>query len=99
MNLVCLMFHVLRSYDVLTVFPVPVYDARKTPFNFESDLDKIADVLPLFTGEIPFSSFVVIGYTVSAYKAALGVGSERVPHLGCNILWVIVCGTPTLKNS
>ncbi|KAJ7441881.1 hypothetical protein FB451DRAFT_1190858 [Mycena latifolia] len=77
---------------------VPVYDAQKTPFDFDTDLSRISAVLPLFTGEIPFSSFIVVGYSVSSYSATLSGGMERVPHLGCNILWVIVCGTPLLRK-
>ncbi|KAJ7746065.1 hypothetical protein B0H16DRAFT_1462645 [Mycena metata] len=77
---------------------LPVYDARKTPFDFEFDLPRLSSVLPPFTGEIPFSSFVVVGYTVSAYNGALGGTTERVMHLGCNIVWAIVCGTPTLRK-
>jgi hypothetical protein len=96
MNMVSLTLVSLARFIMPCI--VPVYDARKTPVDFETDLDKIADVLPSFTGEIPFGSFVVVGYTASVYKATLGGGSERVPHLGCNILWVIVCGTPILKN-
>ena len=73
---------------------MPVYDARNTPFNYETDLGNMQTVLPLFLGEIPFSSFVVVGYSASRYLAAQSAGAERVPHLGCNILWAIVCGTP-----
>ncbi|KAJ7019117.1 hypothetical protein C8F04DRAFT_1276642 [Mycena alexandri] len=76
---------------------LPVYDARKTPFKFETDLARIDQILPLYTGEIPFSSFVVVGYTASTYSAQLGGSGERVPHLGCNILWAMVCGTPVRR--
>ncbi|KAJ7703375.1 hypothetical protein B0H16DRAFT_1482942 [Mycena metata] len=77
---------------------LPVYDARKTAFDFEFDLPRISAVLPSFTGEIPFSSFVVVGYTASTYNGSLGGTTERVTHLGCNVVWVIVCGTPTLRR-
>ncbi|KAJ7722043.1 hypothetical protein B0H16DRAFT_1699454 [Mycena metata] len=77
---------------------LPVYDARKTPFDFEFDLPRISTLLPSFTGEIPFSSFVVVGYTVSTYNGSLGGTTERVTHLGCNVVWVVVCGTPTLRK-
>ncbi|KAJ7699418.1 hypothetical protein B0H16DRAFT_1644086 [Mycena metata] len=69
---------------------LPVYDARKTPFDFEFDLPRISTLLPSFTGEIPFSSFVVVGI--------YGGTTERVTHLGCNVVWVVVCGTPTLRK-
>ncbi|KAJ6536054.1 hypothetical protein B0H19DRAFT_963312, partial [Mycena capillaripes] len=74
---------------------VPVYDARKTVVDYDTDLDRLGEVLPLFPGEVPVGSFVVVGYTVSSYMAAVGGGNDRVPHVGCNILWVIVCGTPS----
>ncbi|KAJ6464207.1 hypothetical protein C8R47DRAFT_1079754 [Mycena vitilis] len=77
---------------------VPVYDARTVVFDFNSDLNRMGSVLPAFHGEIPFGSFVVVGYTVAGYKASLSAGGERVPHLGCNILWAIVCGSPPLKG-
>ncbi|KAJ7029810.1 hypothetical protein C8F04DRAFT_1264537 [Mycena alexandri] len=77
---------------------LPVYDARKTPFDFEFDLPRISTLLPTFTGEIPFSSFIVVGYTASSYTGALSGSTERVAHLGCNIIWVMVCGTPTLRR-
>ncbi|KAJ7039399.1 hypothetical protein C8F04DRAFT_1255104 [Mycena alexandri] len=77
---------------------LPVFDARKTPIDFSTDLGRLGTVLPAFTGEIPFSSFVVVGYSVSAYSAALSGTTERVPHVGCNVLWAIVCGTPVLKR-
>ncbi|KAJ6457541.1 hypothetical protein C8R47DRAFT_1227355 [Mycena vitilis] len=78
---------------------VPIYDARKVVLDFSADLERLDRVLPPFHGEIPFGSFVVVGYTVAGYKATLSAGGERVPHLGCNVLWAIVCGTPPLKAS
>ncbi|KAJ7753764.1 hypothetical protein B0H16DRAFT_1722963 [Mycena metata] len=77
---------------------LPVFDARKTPVDFSSDLSRLGQVLPPFTGEIPFSSFVVVGYSVSSYSAALSGTTQRVPHVGCNVLWAVVCGTPVLRH-
>ncbi|KAJ7037572.1 hypothetical protein C8F04DRAFT_1180313 [Mycena alexandri] len=82
----------------LLAFDEHLYDARKTPFDFEFDLPRISTVLPSFTGDIPFSSFIVVGYTASTYNGALGGSTERVTHLGCNVIWIIVCGTPTLRR-
>ncbi|KAJ7036892.1 hypothetical protein C8F04DRAFT_1180917 [Mycena alexandri] len=89
-----------NDFRMLTIHvrPVPVFDARKTVVDFSSDLGQLASVLPVFTGEIPFSSFVVVGYSVSAYSAALSGTTQRVPHMGCNVLWAIVCGTPVLRR-
>lgn len=77
---------------------VPVYDARKVVVDFQADLDRLDQVLPRFSGEIPFSSFIVVGYTASSYQGTLSGSNERVAQLGCNVLWVIVCGTPVLKK-
>ncbi|KAJ7683322.1 hypothetical protein B0H17DRAFT_1227827 [Mycena rosella] len=73
---------------------VPIYDARKVVVDFDADLMRLDDVLPPFIGEVPFSSFVVVGYTCSVYNAAVSGSSERAPHLGCNILrmmWAQLC--------
>ncbi|KAJ6452019.1 hypothetical protein C8R47DRAFT_1229578 [Mycena vitilis] len=78
--------------------PIPVYDARKIVINFDSDLSRLDQVLPLFPGEIPSGSFTVVGYTMASYMASLSGGAERVPHVGCNILWAIVCGTPGIRR-
>ncbi|KAJ7085286.1 hypothetical protein C8R44DRAFT_752885 [Mycena epipterygia] len=79
--------------------PIPIYDARKVTLDFDADLSRLEKVLPKFNGtEVPVGSFVVVGYTCSSYNATLSNSTERVPHLGCNILWVIVCGTPILKR-
>ncbi|KAJ7018903.1 hypothetical protein C8F04DRAFT_1189381 [Mycena alexandri] len=76
---------------------VPVYDARKKVVDFNLDIDAFDKKLPMFAGEVPFGSFVVVGYTCSTYLSTLSGSNERVPHLGCNILWVVVCGTPPRK--
>jgi hypothetical protein len=81
------------------MFSVPIYDARKVIVDFNTDLDRLDKVLPQFVGELPFGSFAVVGYTVSGYKASLSTGGERVSQLGCNVIWVIVCGTPLLKDT
>lgn len=78
--------------------PVPVYDARKIVVDYDTDLTRLHELLPPFVGEVPFGSFIVVGYTCSVYNAAVNGTSERAPHLGCNILWVIVCGTPKPKH-
>ncbi|KAJ7660718.1 hypothetical protein DFH06DRAFT_1129778 [Mycena polygramma] len=75
---------------------VPVYDARKRVVDFNVDLDRLDKKLPLFPGEIPFGAFIVVGYTCSSYMGSISGSNERVPHLGCNILWVVVCGVPPL---
>lgn len=78
----------------ISFIQVPVYDARKTVINFETDLGRLDKILPPFPGEVPLGSFVVVGYTVSGFKAGAQSGADRVPQIGFNIVWAIVCGTP-----
>ncbi|KAJ7637962.1 hypothetical protein DFH06DRAFT_1335610 [Mycena polygramma] len=77
---------------------VPVYDARKRVVDFNVGLDRLDKKLPMFHGEIPFGAFIVVGYTCSSYMGTISGSNERVPHLGCNILWVVVCGVPPLDR-
>ncbi|KAJ7143168.1 hypothetical protein C8R43DRAFT_891868 [Mycena crocata] len=72
---------------------VPVYDATNRDFNFKTDLPGMASNLPLWEGEIPVRSFVVAGYTAASYKGN-GGGLPNQIHVGCNLMWAIVCGTP-----
>ncbi|KAF6744859.1 hypothetical protein DFP72DRAFT_825131, partial [Ephemerocybe angulata] len=69
---------------------VPVYDARNLKFlDFNTTLPRLS-TLPAWTGgEIPQGSFIVVGYTMTIYRANNGNLT-----LGCNIQWVIVVGTP-----
>ncbi|KAJ7270155.1 hypothetical protein B0H12DRAFT_1178325 [Mycena haematopus] len=78
---------------------IPVYDARRYVIDFDKDLDRLSQVLSRFSGEVPSGSFIIVGYTVSSYMATLSGGSTRLPHIGCNILFVIVCGTPSPARS
>jgi hypothetical protein len=66
---------------------VPVYDAREMPFNFASDFDNIDAVLPMFDGEIPAHSFVVVAYTMTHYD------KDGRSNLSTNILFVILFAT------
>jgi hypothetical protein len=80
--------------SALTDAAVPIYNATNTAFDFTCDLPKLAQKLPLWTaGEIPSGSFVVAGYTVVSYKGKTANNGIQ-PHVGCNLLWVVVCGTP-----
>lgn len=75
---------------------MPVYDAIGRTVNFQTDLALLGKPggMPLFDGEIPFGSFVVVGYTVSGWNAVPSVNTDKIrhPHLGCNIMWAIVLG-------
>ncbi|KAK6993070.1 hypothetical protein R3P38DRAFT_2567418, partial [Favolaschia claudopus] len=74
---------------------VPVYDARNREFDFNAELPHLATALPRWTGgEVPIGSFIVVGYTMSSYMGKAQGQPDKVLHIGNNILWVIICGTP-----
>jgi hypothetical protein len=66
--------------------------------NFKTGLSNIAD-LPLFLGEIPFRSFVTVGYTVTGWNAIPPSSGDNMKrgHVGFNILWAIVMGVREMK--
>ncbi|KAF6741385.1 hypothetical protein DFP72DRAFT_833748 [Ephemerocybe angulata] len=70
---------------------VPVYDARNVAsLDLEEVLPRLSQVLPIYTGgEIPYGSFVTVGYTMTIYRSNSGMWT-----LGCNVLWIIVLGIP-----
>ncbi|KAK7013161.1 hypothetical protein R3P38DRAFT_2407544, partial [Favolaschia claudopus] len=81
--------------QVLMSTTVPVYDARHREFDFDTELPSLATALPRWTGgEIPIGSFIVVGYTVASYLGKAQGQDGKVLHIGNNILWAIVCGTP-----
>jgi hypothetical protein len=76
---------------------VPVYDVRQRTLDFDEDLSKV-DTLPRWKGEVPVGAFVVVGYTASTYQSPRSRGQAKVEHVSCNLLWIIVCGTPIAKK-
>ncbi|KAJ7471248.1 hypothetical protein B0H11DRAFT_1919809 [Mycena galericulata] len=84
--------------NVVDVVLVPVYDGRTERINFKTDLGRLASILPKFDGEIPFGSFVTVGYTATMWSAipsaSTSTDKTKRPHLGCNIMWAIVVGVP-----
>ncbi|RXW12853.1 hypothetical protein EST38_g13001 [Candolleomyces aberdarensis] len=69
---------------------IPVFDARDAVgFNMPSDLTCLSERLPVWHGEIPFGSLVVVAYTVASFRSREGNWT-----LGCNIQWAVVLGTP-----
>jgi hypothetical protein len=78
------------------IYAFPVCDARKMVVDFTSALDRLSEVLPLFPDEVPSRSFAIV-YTVSSYMASIGGDNDKLPHIGCSVLWVIVCGTVSLR--
>ncbi|KAH6880231.1 hypothetical protein BKA70DRAFT_1378236 [Coprinopsis sp. MPI-PUGE-AT-0042] len=69
---------------------VPVYDARDIKFDFDEDLARIDD-LPRWDEEIPYGSFVVVGYTVAVFKS----DKNRSWTISLNIQWAMVVGVPS----
>ncbi|KAJ7491655.1 hypothetical protein B0H11DRAFT_1911920 [Mycena galericulata] len=70
---------------------VPIYDGRKTAFNFSDDVDDLDNILPRFENnesEIPNSSCVAVAYTVSHYS------SSSKDSVYFNIRFVVVISTP-----
>ncbi|KAK6972180.1 hypothetical protein R3P38DRAFT_2812571 [Favolaschia claudopus] len=74
---------------------IPVYDARDRELDFDVLLPSLDISLPKWTGgEIPIASFIVVGYSVASYMGKAQGVDGRTMHIGSNILWVIICGTP-----
>jgi len=74
----------------LPILPVPIYDARLLDYDVGLNIANMANDLPLFEGEIPRGSFVVVGYTASCYLSNM----DRRWHFSANIQWAIVMGVP-----
>ncbi|KAJ7619245.1 hypothetical protein DFH06DRAFT_1342103 [Mycena polygramma] len=72
---------------------IPVYNAVGRDFDFLTELPNMAAKLPLWRGEIPQGSFIVTGYTATTYQGSAAGMSDKQEHVGCNLLWIIVCGT------
>ncbi|KAK7012657.1 hypothetical protein R3P38DRAFT_3209267 [Favolaschia claudopus] len=76
-------------------FDDTIYDARDREIDFDVALPSLDASLPKWTGgEIPIASFVVVGYSVASYMGKAQGVEGRTMHVGSNILWVILCGTP-----
>jgi hypothetical protein len=69
--------------------------------DFSNDIATLASKLPMYDTEIPVGSFVVVGYSVSTYMGNAGglQKGEKTMHVGCNILWAVLCGTSNVTNS
>ncbi|KAJ7894627.1 hypothetical protein B0H14DRAFT_3646334 [Mycena olivaceomarginata] len=71
------------------------YDDKivRSGFDASVDIDNLARILPLYTGEIPTNSCTAVAYTVSNFvKHAPGRDDEQ--HLSFNLQWVVVLGEP-----
>lgn len=65
-----------------------MYDGRAIDFNFEEDIENIAEVLPSYPEEVPYGSCVVVAHSLTAYR------KNRMDHLSANVQWVIILGIP-----
>lgn len=75
---------------------VPVFDAREVSRDVGVDFDKLDGCFSRFDGEVPVGSCVAVGHSLSSYigkkddEEKLGTNV----HLGTNVLFVVVLGTP-----
>jgi len=85
---------------------VPVYDACTTDSKFiwtAKVFENLKEHFKIWEGEVPSSSFTVVGYCVQIFKA-----NDKLPEVYCNnpkeledmwkvanyVQWVLVFGTP-----
>jgi hypothetical protein len=71
----------------MTVFLVPVYDARKVDVNFY-DLVLDCEQLKRINREIPAGSCVIVAYTLNTWGNTLPI------NVSFNVKWVMVLGVP-----
>ncbi|KAJ7797198.1 hypothetical protein B0H14DRAFT_2619205 [Mycena olivaceomarginata] len=64
-----------------------------TPVYASVDIDDLAQILPLYNGEIPTNSCTAVAYTISNFVKS-GPGREDEQHLSFNLKWVVVLGEP-----
>ena len=60
------------------------------------EFDKLDEILPRFSGEVSVGSCVAVGHSISSY-AGKKDDEEKLgakAHLGTNVLFVILLGTP-----
>lgn len=83
------LFHLLSFALLLPnfIFSVPIYDGRGKSFDYNCNLAQVHEMLPLFNAEVPAGSFLVVAYTMTAYKKG------DVWNLSTNIQFVIVVAT------
>jgi hypothetical protein len=77
---------------------VPVFDARETTEGGQIEFEKLDDIFLRFEGEVPVGSCVAVGHSVTSYVGKKD-DEERLGtkiHLGTNVLFVIVFGTPPI---
>ncbi|KAJ7902345.1 hypothetical protein B0H13DRAFT_1882593 [Mycena leptocephala] len=85
-----------KDYKLPFDAEIPVYNAIGKPFNFNNDLENVAN-LERWHDEIPIGSFCVVAYSASLYDGAARGQTGKHAHLGNNLLWIMIMGT--LKDS
>ncbi|KAK6972140.1 hypothetical protein R3P38DRAFT_2537834 [Favolaschia claudopus] len=79
---------------------VPVYDARGVDFDFHTNIRDLSTMLPRWKGgEVPIGSFIVAGFTMASFMGKAQGMTDKTLHVGNNILWVVICGTPVRSSS
>ncbi|KAJ7758511.1 hypothetical protein DFH07DRAFT_772514 [Mycena maculata] len=85
------------KYALMLNDTIPVYNATGKVFDFHTQLPELDKTLQRWEGEVPAGSFLVCGYTVTTYKTkATNYDGDQV-HIGCNLIWAVVSGTPFRK--
>lgn len=75
----------------LTIFLVPIYNARKVETDFYELIHDI-DKLPRINCEVPADSCAVVAYTVNTW------GRDTIINVSFNIKWVMVLGAPSTRR-
>lgn len=82
------------------MFPVPIYDASKTPFLFEREDFIGLPSLPLYkrsgrVADLPVDSIVSVFFSMSSYtpKKNSGSSSSGASSMSMNIQFVVYYGT------
>ncbi|KAJ7675879.1 hypothetical protein DFH06DRAFT_1318022 [Mycena polygramma] len=83
-------YSVSKKYALMPDDKIPAYNA--VGINF--DLPNLDSKLAPWSGDIPKGSFIVVGYTATTFQGNAAGQSGKQEHIGCNILWIVVCGVP-----
>ena len=87
-------FFFLDILELILCILVPVWNAIGKKFDFGEMVPKLfmdSTLLPLFKGEIPPGSCVVVGYAVNTFKKQ----GDDMKSVSFNIHFAIVLGTPS----
>ncbi|KAJ7684929.1 hypothetical protein DFH06DRAFT_1313304 [Mycena polygramma] len=91
-------YTVSKKYALMPDDRIPAYNAVGLDFDFRVDLPQMASKLPPWLGEVPKGAFIVVGYTATTFQGNASGQSGKQEHIGCNILWVVVCALPKRES-